>query len=144
VADKVAVIYDLKANERIVKVKREHWALIRSWYRQRGLKAPKMAIFSDMGYIADGRVAGFLAIGNSSVAFIEGIISDPNTVPSLRKKSLMKLCGFLTDTALTLGYNTVIGVTKSASIVKVGEGLGFKELKGYKIIALTVEEDDVS
>ena len=113
-----------------------HYPMLREWYEKWGQTPPRPGHFSTMGYIADGRVAGWLHLMNSDMALIEGIISDPEGVPSLRKESLLKLCGFLVDTAITLGYPTIIGITKSKSIIDVGKKLGFSELKEYKIIAL--------
>lgn len=126
----------------IEKVTRNHYKLLKGWYEERGLAMPKRSHFSTMGYIADGRVAGWLHLMNSDMALIEGLISDPNTIPSLRRDSVIKLCGFLTDTAIALGYPVVLGITKAPSIETVAQKLGYKELKGYKIMALDVSEEE--
>jgi hypothetical protein len=111
------------------------------WYEQRGLPAPRRSSNSSLGCMADGRVAGFLYLTNSDVAMIEGIISDPRSVPSLRRESTTKLVGYFVDLATNLGYSTIIGISKHPSILKLGDKFGFKELKDYKIIVLdTLDE----
>lgn len=117
----------LNGLESIVRVKSSHWPLISSWYEERGLKTPIKGNMSDMGFIADGRVAGWLYLTNSNIAMIEGIISDPHTIPSLRKASLAKLTGAMIDMALALGYTTILGITKHPSVKKLAKQYGFKE-----------------
>lgn len=114
---------------------------ISEWFEARGLKPPPQETLSDMGYMADGRVAAWLYITNSSVAMIENIISDPNTVPSLRRQSLDKLIGFLVDTATALGYTTVLGITKHKGVLNLAQRFGFKEMKDYKLVVLTTGDE---
>lgn len=102
--------------------------LIVHWYRQRKLTPPDPRALSDVGFIADGRVAGWLYLTNSNMAMIEGIISDPNSSASLRRESLDKLIGFLLDFALELGYTQIIGVSKHMRIEGLGKKFGFKTL----------------
>jgi len=125
----------------IKKLTPSHYPMISRWYEGWNQPVPKRCHFSTMGCIADGRVAGWLHLMNSDMALIEGVISDPESVPSLRKESLLKLCGFLVDTAVTLGYPTIIGITKSNSIISVSKKLGFSELKDFKIVALDASDD---
>jgi len=94
-----------------------------------------------MGYMADGRVAAWLYLTNSGIAMIENVISDPHSVPSLRRQSLQKLIGFLVDTATALGYTTIIGVTKNKGILDISRKFGFKEMKDYKLVVLNTEEE---
>lgn len=112
---------------------------IKSWYEERGKPVPARKTLSDMGYIADGRVAGWLYFTNSNIALIECIISDPNTVPSSRRASLRKLVGFLIDTALMLGYTNIVGLSSHPSIEKVAKEFGFK--KGVLNVYTLSEEE---
>lgn len=126
----------------IVRVTPDHYPMLQSWYEARGRKMPNTELLSDMGYIVDGRIAGWLYVTNSSMAMIEGIIADPNTVPSLRRQSLRKLCGFLIDSALMLGFTEIFGISRHPSMTKVGKELGFKSAK-FNIFTLSVGQDDV-
>lgn len=100
---------------------------IARWFKDRKLDTPSWHQLSDTGYIADDRVAGWLLCTNSSVAIIETIISNPATVPSLRRESLLKLGGFLVDTAMLLGYTNIICATKHPKLELTAHRLGFKE-----------------
>lgn len=102
------------------------YELIVGWYEARGLQAPPADFLSGTGYIMDDRVAAWLYKTDSTVAMIEGVISDPKTVPSLRHQSLTKLCAFMVDAATMLGFNHIIGMTKHSSIANICESLGFK------------------
>ena len=118
-----------------------HFPEVDEWYRRREMSIPDPTLLSDMGYMADGRVAAWLYLTNSGIAMIENVISDPHSVPSLRRQSLQKLIGFLVDTATALGYTTIIGVTKNKGILDISRKFGFKEMKDYKLVVLNTEEE---
>lgn len=102
------------------------------------MQAPRLSTLSDMGYIADGRVAGWIYLTNGNAAMLEWIISDPSTVPSLRKESLRKLVGFMVDTCLMLGYTNIFGISKNPAIVGVAKQFGFKSSE-YTVYTLEEE-----
>jgi hypothetical protein len=110
------------------RITSKDFPLIVHWYRQRNLTPPDPRALSDTGFIADGRVAGWLYLTNSNIAMIEGIISDSKSSPGLRRESLDKLIGFMVDFALELGYTQFIGVTRHPSIEKTGKKFGFRKL----------------
>lgn len=125
------------------RITSKDFPMIVSWYKQRGLPSPDPRALSDVGFIADGRVAGWLYLTNSNMALIEGIISDPSSAPSLRRESIDKLVGFLIDFALELGYTQFLGVTKHPMVEKVGKKFGFKHLP-HKILHLDASLDAIS
>jgi hypothetical protein len=125
----------------IVKVNKYHMPQIDEWYAARGRKPPKSSTLSPLGFMADNRVAGWLYLTDSNVALIEGIIADPNTVPSLRRTSLRKLCGFLVDTALMLGYTNIIGMTEHPAIEEICKELGFNPTK-LNVWVLSEKDED--
>lgn len=125
----------------ITRYKSSHYKAIASWYKARNLQAPPRESLSDMGYIVDERVAGWLYLTNSNIALIEGVISNPFTVPSLRKQSLRKLAGLLVDSALTLGYTTINISTNHPTIEKLAKDMGFKEYN-LKTFILNEELED--
>lgn len=125
----------------IEKVTKAHLPLIKLWYQRRGMKMPRTGLLSTTGYIVDGRVAGWLHLTDSDIALIEGIIADPMSVPGLRRESLNKLSGYLIDTAILLGYNTVLAISKHPNIIQLSERYGFKELNGHKVMVLDASKD---
>lgn len=111
------------------RVTSKDFPVIVHWYRQRKLTPPDPRALSDIGFIADGRAAGWLYLTNSNIAMIEGIISDPSSTPSLRGESLDKLIGFMIDFSLQLGYTQILGITKHPNMEKkVKSKFGFKKL----------------
>lgn len=127
-------------NRAIVRVTSDHYPTLKRWYEARGKETFNRHLISDLGYMVDGRVAGWLYLTNSNIAMIECIISDPGTVPSLRKESLNKLVGHLIDTAVNLGYIHIWGISKHPSIEKVAEKYGFKITEGFKVLTLTASD----
>lgn len=123
----------------VIRYKPAHYRGIASWYTARGLQAPPQHYLSDLGFIADGRVAGWLYLTNSNVALIEGIISNPNTVPSMRRQALKKLSGLLVDTALSMGYTVIKMESNHPRIQELAEDLGFKE---HKIKTFILHDSD--
>ncbi len=112
------------------------YELIAEWYAARGETIPPKASLSDMGWICDERVAGWLYVTPSNVALIEGIVSNPDTVPSLRSESMRKLAGFIIDTALLMGYTQLLAITEHPSVMKACEEFGFRE-QSYRVFTLS-------
>lgn len=132
----------LKGSKGIERFKHGHYDIIKKWYKARKQTVPARACLSDVGFIADGRAAGWLYLTNSNIAMIEGIVSDPNTVPSLRRASLNKLIGILVDTAVSLGYTNIIGLSNHPGISRVGARYGFKETK-MTLLSLNTEDHEL-
>lgn len=127
--------------EGLIKVNSCMLTDIADWYKRRGLITPNSNMLSDMGYISDGRVAAWLYITNSGIAMIENVISDPRSIPSLRRQSLHKLLGFLIDMATALGYTTILGITKHEGMIDTVKKFGFTELKDYKLVTLVTQDE---
>jgi hypothetical protein len=126
----------------IDRIKRSDMTVIDGWYALRGLPIPAYENMSDLGFICDGRVAGWLYLTNSNLAMIEGIIADPRTVPGFRKESLQKLIGYLIDQAHYLGYEQIIGISQSKSIFNIGKKFGFKIVDSFKLMHLDIDRLD--
>lgn len=126
----------------IVRVTPDHYPMLKRWYKGHGKDFIVLEdVISDLGYIVDGRVAGWLFVTNSNVAMIEGIISNPESVPSLRRTSLRKLTGFLVDASLMLGFTNIFGISKHPSMAKVAKELGFKSGKDFSVFTLNAGQD---
>lgn len=121
------------------RVTSKDFPVIVHWYRKHKLTPPDPRALSDVGFVADGRVAGWLYLTNSNIAIIEGIVSDPDSTKSLRKESLNKLVGFLIDFAMNLGYTQIIGITKHPHMKELGKRFGFKTIP-HTVIYLDASE----
>lgn len=112
----------------IRRYQEEDYDLIKLWFLKRGIDPPLPEELTDTGFIADERAVGFLYLTNGSIALLDGVITDPDTVPSLRRASLFKLLGCLTDFALCLGYRDIFGITSHPSIIENAKRLGGRVL----------------
>lgn len=125
----------------IKKIRSQQLKQIAQWYRDRDKLSPTFAELNGaMGYMADDRVAGWLIPTPTCIAIIENLVSNPHTLPSERRMSMNKLTGFLVDTALALGYTTVICASSHPSVDKQAKRLGFKETN-LKFYVLTDNDD---
>ena len=102
--------------------------MIAGWYLDRDMTPPAPESLSDVGYIVEERVAGWIYLTNSNVAMIEGVISDPNSLPSFRRLATKRLCSTLVDMAVALGYTKVLAITSHPAIMEICETMGFDEL----------------
>ena len=127
----------------IHRIKARDYPIIESWFRSRKIAPPSYQELSETGWIADNRVAGWLLCTNSSVAIIEHLISNPDTVPSLRQESIQKLTGFMIDFALMLGYTHIVAASKHPSVDRVAKQFGFKktDLSFYVLTESELDEN---
>lgn len=123
------------------KIGSKDFPLIVSWYKKHKQRVPDPRALSNTGFIADERVAGWIFLTNSNIALIEGIISDPDSIPSLRRESLNKLIGFMIDFCIASGYTQIIGITKHPRIEFIGKKYGFKTLPSHKVLYLNASDD---
>jgi hypothetical protein len=85
----------------------------------------KASSLPPIGFICDERVVGWLYTTNSTVALIDGVVANPDTIPSLRRESLQKLCTHLVEVAFELGHTNIIAVTSHPSIQSICKTMGF-------------------
>lgn len=124
-----------------VRYKHRYYPMIAEWYDKHAQAAPKPEQLSDLGFIVDNRVAGWIYLTSSNLAIIECVISNPDTIPSLRKESLRKLAGLLVDTAVTLGCTEVLAITKHPGIAELAQHMGFRELPDHKVYILSESDE---
>lgn len=127
-----------------VRYKHTMFPKIAGWYHKRGQPIPAPESMSDLGFIVDDRVAGFIYLTNSNLAIIEGVVANPDTVPSLRKASLKKLAGLLVDTAVSLGCTEVIAITKHPAVAELARYIGFRELPEHRVFLLSENDEGIS
>lgn len=122
---------------------KKHYKIIASWYHAREIEAPLPEQLPEIGYIVDNKVAGWLYRTDSSVAFVDGMISNPNSLPSARRHALNVLAGVLLDTASSLGYTTVLATTEHPSITNLVKKHGFNKTNQTLYILNEGVEQDV-
>lgn len=126
----------------IVRYKpKEHYKAVASWYHARGLEAPTPDKLPETGFIVDGIVAGWLYRTDSSVALIDGVISNPATLPGRRRLALKRLAAVLTDLAVATGYPDVIFTSANPAIQQLGVDMGYRPTE-QRLYVLDGSEDD--
>lgn len=98
---------------------KKHYKAVASWYHARNMAAPLPDSLPTLGFVVDGKVAGWLYQTDSTVALVDGFIASPDTLPSSRKQAIEVLAGLLLDLAHSLGYHTVLATTSHPTIKKM-------------------------
>lgn len=127
----------------IRRYQKRDFEMLKRWYKERGLGAPQEAALSDAGWVADERVVGFLYVTNSNIALIDGIVSDPHSLPSNRKQSLQQLCSTIVDVAVMMGYTNIIAATSNESIKEICRKMAFQKTS-YELFVLKEKTVDAA
>ena len=69
--------------------------------------------------------AGFLYLSNSKVAWLDWIVSNPEYKETDRKTALSLLIKGLENVAKNEGYDIIISITRSESLINIHESLGY-------------------
>ena len=117
------------------RVVKEDLTAINRWYRQRNLPLVTADVLPDVGFIAPGVAAVFLYQTDSSIAMIEGLISNPEATLRDRKLAIDASILQCVYYARALGYTQVIGLTRDAGTYKRVKRHGFFDLGTYQMVA---------
>lgn len=100
---------------------------ILGWLEKRGLPKAPLWTFSTKGFITPGVAVGFLYLTNSSIAYIDCYISNPEAKLEDRKKAFDRITDRILSTAKN-GHNVklICCNTKVSYIEKLAESFGFK------------------
>lgn len=103
----------------------EDIAQVNSWYRARAMPTVSEHLFPDIGMIVDGIGAGFIYQTDSSMCFLDGYISNPETTREERAEAFDKISHALILTAKEYGFSQILAYTKNSEIRKRCERFGF-------------------
>jgi len=109
----------------MVRFSEEHIPEINSWYCQRGMETLSKHLFPDVGFIVRGVGAGFIYQTDSSLCFLDGYISNPESTKEHRKDSFDKITHALILTAKDHGFRSILAYTQNPEISKRCERFGF-------------------
>lgn len=101
------------------------YELLQSFYRSHGLIAPPRHSLPHYGLITEC-VAGFLYLTNSSVALIDGVVSNKQASKEQKQSDLKALSEALINKAQQLGCWRVVCFTNISSIKALTEVFGAK------------------
>lgn len=106
---------------------KKHYKIIASWYHARNLPAPLPDSLPTLGFVVDGRVAGWLRQAEGELLLVDKVISNPITIPSYRQASLRCLAGALSDLSSHLGYERLLVVSSDPDVKALAKGMGAVE-----------------
>lgn len=70
-------------------------------------------------------VSGFLYLTNSKVAWLDWIVSNPSYKETDRKEAIMLLINTLEEIGKNQGYNVIISITRSKSLINIHKELNY-------------------
>lgn len=96
----------------------EHYAQIASWYCYRKLVPPPVSQLPKVGFVISDVACCFLYQTDSTLALMEGAISNPVADKQRRNEALDMLGVVVCDEAKRLGYKHIFGVSKIEAVQK--------------------------
>lgn len=109
------------------------YLMIAEWMKDRGLKMCPQEDLPQIGVIVPGKAVAFLYQTDSSVCYIESLISNRKASDSDNALNLV-VKGVL-EAAKDLGYKTIFSSTKLDAVVNRAVELGFSKAEGYTFVA---------
>jgi len=108
------------------------------WYTQRGEPAIKVEMLPRLGFLVPGVAAGFLYQTDSSMALVEGFVSNPEALLCKRVKALHLILEGLTSAARGFGFKLVVGSSKRTGPVSLTLRQGFRRIGSYEMVVKEV------
>jgi hypothetical protein len=105
-------------------------AELNSWYRARGDQPISIELLPPTGFIEPGVAAGFLYLTNSSLALIEGFVSNPAASSEARHQALSAITAAILDLAETRSAS-VVAFIADESIKARAVKAGLKHIQDY-------------
>jgi hypothetical protein len=103
------------------------YADVAAWYRARGESPPPADSLPTLGRIEPGVAALFAYRTDSTVALLEGAITNPGAPARRRGAAVSAMTEDLLEELRGYGYRHAVVTTRSAGVRRFVERLGFKE-----------------
>jgi hypothetical protein len=108
------------------------------WYTQRHEPTVPVEALPSLGFLVPGVAAGFLYQTDSSLAFVEGLVSNPNARLCVRARALALILEGLVEAARGFGFKQVIGMGRASGPVKLTLRQGFRRIGSYEMVVKEV------
>ncbi len=108
------------------------------WYDLRGEPSIKIEMIPRLGFLVPGVAAGFLYQTDSSMALVEGFVSNPEALLWKRAKALHMILEALTSAAQGFGFKLVVGSSKRTGPVSLTLRQGFRRIGSYEMVVKEV------
>lgn len=116
----------VSADIKIREFSEEDYGLLSGWWESRGWGIPALRTLPQTGFIVNDCVAGFLYTTDSTIGWVEWIISDPKAEGSNRDRSLDVLMGLLIEAGEMLGCDLLFTSLEHASLIERYKRHGFQ------------------
>lgn len=104
----------------------EYYTLV-EWWNQHNWKAPSINMLPKTGFIVENVCAGFLYKTDSEIAWLEFIISNPNSDKEERSKGLDLVINALLEEAKISGFKAVFTSVEHKKLIERYKEHGFIE-----------------
>ncbi len=113
------------------------------WLAARGMAdgAGWRELYPDVGFVVDDLAIGFLYQTDAPhVAWLDGVVTDPDSTAEQRAKALPQLISALYSEADKLGIRAVFATTSAPSLVELGKANGARILQREHICIVRTKE----
>lgn len=108
---------------------------INTWYAARGAPSIPLSTLPEVGEIEPGVAAGFLYQTDSTLALVEGYVSNPEAPSDARNAALDGITAALIADAKALGVQQVVALCTDKGIEERAQRHGFKPIGMYAMLA---------
>jgi len=105
--------------------KDKHYDTICSWWEKHQWPKIPLTMLPQTGYIVDDLCAGFLYQTDSNIAWLEFIISNPESTKDDRSKALDILIDRLSEDARGMGFTMIFSSINHSNLINKYEKNGF-------------------
>ena len=107
------------------------YAVLVSWYMQRGLDAPDSYLLPSTGVVVSKEgedvAAAFMYRTDSPIAVLEGLISSPNSSREDRREAMGIALQALKEQALESGFRALSAVSSHEGVIDLLKSNGFED-----------------
>ena len=104
---------------------------VERWYLERGRNPVPIQCLPTHGAIVPGVCAAFLYKTDSSVAFIDALISNPYAPAFEVADGVESAVAMLTDVARSAKYRMLVFTAERPGVIRFGQRLGFRQVAAY-------------
>lgn len=108
-----------------IRVREEDIAVLDDWCRRRGMSPFPPGWLPPTGFWVPGILAAFVYRTDSALAYIECVISNPDTTPGDRQRALFAVNERIEAEARSWGARYLIGLTSIDSVARAGIARGY-------------------
>jgi len=99
-----------------------------AWFKAHGIHGMDQGLLPEIGLVVDGTAAGFLYRTDSTIAFLDSFVTNPDKSALSRARALQEILEGLTEIAEQWKVRYVLGQPRTSGLIKLGLRMGYKDL----------------